>query len=314
MRDRLFHRARGKRPRQSVHDVDSRVWDTAAQVLRTVSPRLWLRLYLLRQAERVVVPPGLLEADIASDQRAWWGCDGFEMHEDEQLERLEAWRAYGDLFSALRCDRLVNPLGMLGGPIANGWFPTPDAETYAAILASERPRRIVEVGGGFSTLIARRTVELLGIRETSLRVIDPEPRTDVKRAADEVVYARVEEVGLDRLRLEEPLLLFIDSSHVTRTGADVPFLFTKVIPRLASGSIVHVHDIALPQDYPPRFQARLYTEQYMLHALLIGAPRFHVMFASAYLGHAHPDVMGAVFGDKVPAVHGGLSFWFAVRR
>lgn len=288
------------------------VWERALRTVESGLPRLGRRLRLVQEAERALVAPGLLDGDLTSYETDWWGHDGIEMHEQAQLARLESWRAHGDLFAALRADPSVNTRGVAGGPIVNGWYGTPDAEAYAAMLASESPGRILEVGGGYSTLIARKTLDFLSRRETKLTVVDPEPRTDVGEAAGEVIYTRIEEVELERLQLEEPLLLFIDSSHVTRSGGDVPFLYTKVIPRLADASIVQVHDIQLPFDYPLRRQARFYTEQYVLHALLVGAPRFRVAYAGAFLGARHPQVMRSVFGETVPRVHGADSFWFTV--
>lgn len=234
------------------------------------------------------------------------------MRDDEQLARLLGWASLNELFSHLRRDRIINNGADEGASIRNDWFPTPDAETYAAMINDVRPELILEIGGGFSTLVARATLDFLGLTGTELAVIDPSPRTDVRAAADTVTYGRVEDVGPDQLPLARPVLLFIDSSHVTRTGGDVPYLFTRVIPSLLPGSVVHVHDVSIPFDYPPRYQARFYTEQYVLQALLIGSERFRVLFASAYMGDEHPQAMRVAFGETVPAQQGGASFWFQV--
>ena len=45
-------------------------------------------------------------------------------------------------------------------------------------------------------------------------------------------------------------VLFIDTSHTVKTGGDVPWIFEEVLPRLAPGVVVHIHDIFLPGDYP----------------------------------------------------------------
>ena len=71
-------------------------------------------------------------------------------------------------------------------------------------------------------------------------------------------------------------ILFIDSSHTVRIGGDVVHLFCEVIPRLAPGVIVHVHDIYLPYEYPRAWVEQLrwyWAEQYLLQALLAGNPR-----------------------------------------
>ena len=229
----------------------------------------------------------------------------------EQLELLGTWVSHSDLFAELRGDPSINIDGLGQGRILNPYFPTPDAEIYAAMLATTRPHMVVEVGGGFSTLVARRTVDRLGL-PTRLVVIDPQPRTDIETAADEVMRSYVEDVDLEALPLDSPLLLFIDSSHVTRAGGDIPYLYNRVVPRLQAGSLVHAHDVFIPYDYPPCYQARFYTEQYVLHALLQQNPRLEVAFAGKYLAERHPADLARVFGETVPKPNESASFWFRV--
>ena len=71
----------------------------------------------------------------------------------------------------------------------NDWFATPDAEAYASMICDMRPSQIIEVGGGFSTLIARRAIDYLGL-PTQLVVVDPEPRTTVTHVADVLIRSR----------------------------------------------------------------------------------------------------------------------------
>ena len=237
---------------------------------------------------------------------AWSGHDGIDMRETAQLERLVRWRSWSELFRTLRDDPAINTLAAGARYVENDWFHTPDVETYAAMLADERPALVIEVGGGFSTLVARRTIAALAL-PTHLVVVDPEPRLDLAEVADEVIPSRVE--AARSLPQAESMLLFIDSSHVTQTGGDVPFLYNRLIPSLPAGALVHAHDIFIPFDYRPDYHERGYTEQYVLHALLAGG-NYAVEFASVYMSWRHPEAMSTTFGETVPARHAGASLWF----
>jgi hypothetical protein len=239
---------------------------------------------------------------------------GIDLRELDALARVERWRVeHGELFAALRADVAINPEATGRGYVRNPFFATPDAEVYAGLIADRRPAAIVEVGGGFSTLVARRTIEHAGL-DTRLVVVDPEPRTDVATHADELIRARVEEVGAERLALAADSILFIDSSHVVRPLGDVPWLFGELLPSAPAGLLVHVHDVFLPWDYPDAMRLRLYGEQYVLQALLSHSPRYRVVAPVHYLCRRHADALRAAFGDWLAlesALYGG-SFWFEV--
>lgn len=207
----------------------------------------------------------------------------------------------------------MNPRAQGGVRIQNGWYDSPDAEVYASMIADARPPAIVEVGAGFSTLIARRTVTELGL-DTRIVVIDPEPRTDVAPAADEVLRRRVETVAPRDLPLEGGSILFIDSSHTTRPLGDVPHLFNRVVPALPAGTLVHVHDLFTPYDYPDAGRARLYSEQYVMQALLAGSEAYRTRLATHWLTRSQLNEVCAALGPGIaayPRSYGG-SYWFEV--
>jgi hypothetical protein len=249
------------------------------------------------------------------------GTQGLQLNDDEQLARLEKWRgpAYQTLYERLRNDAVINcpfnEKSYLGTTcLHNGWYPTPDAEIYASMIYDLRPEKIVEVGSGFSTLIARSAIEYSKL-DASLTVIDPKPRTDVAKAADRVIHERVEDVKLDQFALTGRSLLFIDSSHITRPRGDVPYLYCEVLPRLAAGTIVHFHDIFLPFDYPTCYDHLCWTEQYVLQALLSNTTRYHTLFATQYMTRHHTANMQQTFGPEVGTdnLFFGASFWIQVR-
>jgi hypothetical protein len=267
----------------------------------------------MRGALGEVLPPDL----VSLDREEWVpsrqvGHAGIDLNESEQLERLRGWARLEELFAALRTDPRINT-ARLGSPaIHNGQYATPDPEVYAGMIADHEPGTILEIGAGFSTLIARRTISELGLA-TRIEVVDPQPRTDVAGVAESVLRRRIEDVAVSELPLEPGSFLFVDSSHVTRAGGDVPHLFNVVIPALPPGVVVHVHDIFTPYDYPSAYRARLYSEQYVLQALLAGAAeRYRTLFGTHWMTRTHPDEMRAALGDGVAADEGlyGASFWF----
>ena len=301
--------------RQSATTLVTRARGLAfGRLLSLVDPEL-ARLSGLRGALRDVVPPEALTLDPhAYVPTVEHEAPGIDFREAEQLALLERWG--GDLqslFAALRADPGLNLGPTHGDRLFNAQYHTPDAEIYAALIADRRPGTILEIGAGYSTRIARRTISTLEL-ESTISVIDPEPRAAIDTVVDRFVPKRVEDAAAELLQLGASDILFVDSSHVARSGSDVPLLFGEVIPRLPPGVLVHVHDVFLPWDYPEAYRRRLYTEQYVLQALLAHAPRYRVVFATQLMSRRHPEAMRAAFGRAVasgPDFY-GASFWFEV--
>jgi hypothetical protein len=152
----------------------------------------------------------------------------------------------------------------------NDYFPPADSETLYRVVRHMRPRRIVEVGSGYSTRIMRAAIRD-GAFACTLTAIDPAPRADIHSAADTIIERSA--VGLDRADFKELSasdILFVDGSHYVFNGTDATFLFLEILPLLPPGVAVHVHDICLPYEYDGLFSSRFYNEQYLLAALLLG--------------------------------------------
>jgi len=142
--------------------------------------------------------------------------------------------------------------GYLGGP-----FPYGDAITLRMMIRHLGPRRIIEIGSGYSTACMLDTADELGDYGISITCIDPDTARlrSLLRPADYdrvTIFERpVQEVLpeiVDTLRAND--LLFIDSTHVLKTGSDVHFEFFHLLPRLKPGVVVHFHDILYPFEYP----------------------------------------------------------------
>ena len=178
----------------------------------------------------------------------------------------------------------------------NDYYRSPDAEILYALTRLHQPRRIIEVGSGNSTLLFRQAIRD-GALNTKLISIDPYPRREIAAHSDEVVRRRVEDLNDPALfaRLAANDFLFIDSSHELKPGNDVLFLFLRVLPALAPGVIVHIHDVFLPYEYPKAWiedHRWSWTEQYLVQALLEGSTQFKVLWPGYYLQRSRPDFAG----------------------
>jgi hypothetical protein len=196
---------------------------------------------------------------------------------------------------------------------ANDQFPPQDAALLSALVRHLAPARMVEVGCGWSTTVTARAIATDRLR-TELTCIDPYPR-DFLPDLPQVTALRREKVEHTPMAVFDALgpgdVLFIDSSHVAKTGSDVVHLVLNVLPRLADGVVVHVHDIFLPADYPQGWVRAGFgwNEQYLLQAYLADNPRARVLAANQWLALHHPDEVAQAFG---PVGGSGSSFWFTL--
>jgi hypothetical protein len=198
----------------------------------------------------------------------------------------------------------------------NPAFSWLDARAYFVLLNEWRPQRVIEVGSGHSTLLAADVNQRLFDGGIDITCIEPYPRDflregvpGVRRLLDE----KVQNVALAEFEaLQSGDILFIDSSHVAKTGSDVNFLYFEVLPRLASGVRVHIHDIFLPHDYPRGWvldQNRSWNEQYVLRALLMHSTAFRVVFGCNYAYSRFPELVRAALAHPQGRAYGGGSFW-----
>lgn len=198
---------------------------------------------------------------------------------------------------------------------SNDQYPVLDAEFLYAMLCHFRPKSMIEVGSGFSSLItADVNRRLLGLK-IDFSCIEPFPRQFLIDGVDGItrlVRQKVEDVELSFFdRLDSGDILFIDSSHVSKVGSDVNYLFFEVLPRLKKGVMVHIHDIFLPDEYPKIWvidQGRNWNEQYLLRAFLQFNTDWKVMWASHFMGTRHTTAVQDTF-PRYPKLGGGGSFW-----
>ncbi|MEX0282879.1 MAG: class I SAM-dependent methyltransferase [Arenibacterium sp.] len=222
-----------------------------------------------------------------------------------------------DLSEALTCfggdlEKLSSPeKNSTGFSPDNGYFGPPDSDLLYLMMRMYEPKRIVEVGCGHSTRVTRQAIHDGGL-DTVLTAIDPFPRKDIAHLVDHFAQETLETADPELFdALEAGDILFIDSSHQVRMSNDVAHLFCRIIPRLAQGVVIHVHDVFLPYEYPKRFfyDCPGWGEQYVLHALLQGGG-YEVLWPGYYLQRERADLSATL-----PFLENGRaqSFWMKKR-
>jgi predicted O-methyltransferase YrrM len=190
------------------------------------------------------------------------------------------------------------------------WFPRLDAAAAYALVRETRPRRIVEVGSGHSTRFMARAVRDGGLA-TQLTAIDPAPRAGIEGLGVTIVRRTVQAGGVEPLEaLEAGDILFIDSSHILMPGTDVDFLFNRVLPTLPAGVLLHVHDVFLPDDYPPEWEWRGYNEQLGVAALIQGGG-YQLIWSSHYAATRMAGAVSASIAGRLELKAGAreASLW-----
>jgi hypothetical protein len=184
------------------------------------------------------------------------------------------------------------------------WFPSLDAAAAYALVRDRKPQHVVEVGSGHSTRML--ATALGGVGE--ILAVDPAPRADIAGLPGvQVVPSTVQAAPPDVFdRLMGGDVLFIDSSHILMPGSDVDLLFNRVLPRLPSGVLVHIHDIFLPFDYPSVWGWRAYNEQQgVLPLLTTGA--YAPVFSSVWAGRRLGDRLARSVVARLPSPSEALS-------
>lgn len=201
----------------------------------------------------------------------------------------------------------------------NASFPLADAWALQAMLRELRPTRMIEVGSGWSSLVAAAANREHLEGRLELTCIDPYPPdflNEEDTGISRLVAEPVQDVPVELFeQLDERDVLFIDSSHVAKTGGDVPHLYHEVVPRLRRGVAVHVHDVFLPWDYPKSWvlEGRAWNEQYLVRSFLTFNQSFEVLLGMAWLCRAHPELAATIEGYRA-GHHQGTSLWLQRAR
>lgn len=181
--------------------------------------------------------------------------------------------------------------------LRNDFFSGLDAEILYAMVRWARPRRVLELGAGFSTLViasaaARNRAEGAEVRHD---VFDPFPSPVLApvRAVIDLHPTPATAVPLSRfLELEAGDILFIDTTHTVKPGSDVIHLLLGALPQVAPGVVIHIHDFYRPFEYPRALMevfGAYWQEHYLVQAFLCLNGDFDVLCANHALLRCRAD-------------------------
>ncbi len=179
----------------------------------------------------------------------------------------------------------------------NGLFDNIDAAVAYSFIKKTKPKTIIEIGSGYSTAV----MSLSDFSNFQIYCIDPYPHKKLSslKTPIEIIEEKVENVNPDFFnKLNKNDILFIDSSHVVKTGGDVIYLMLDILPKLKKGVYIHFHDIFIPLDYPVKWikeEKLFWTEQYMLHSFLSFNGKFEIIFAASFMGLKYYKLMKEIF-------------------
>jgi len=197
----------------------------------------------------------------------------------------------------------------------NSQFSYGDAMAYYCLVRRLRPRRIVEIGSGFSTLAADAAIRKNGFGE--IVCIEPFPRPFLSqiKSISELIAKPIQAIAPEAFaKLLSPAdILFIDSTHTVKIGSDCLYIYLVLMPSITRALTVHSHDIFLPFGMPLAWSRDLqlhWTEQYLLYAYLLGNSRARVVFGSAYAFEFLRDRSERLMRGRYGA--GGSSLWYQI--
>jgi predicted O-methyltransferase YrrM len=263
---------------------------------RIISERAHLREELARY--KTWVPPGhyfspipsldevkLKESEIFdANKREIFAVD---LNEDQQIRLLDRFEQYY-AEQPFAVDKTENLRYFYNNPA----YAYSDGVILYCMIRYAEPRRIIEVGSGYSSCAILDTNELFFANGISCTFIDPFPQQLEQllkpndKARIEIIPKRVQEIDVGQFSsLSAGDILFIDSTHVSKVGSDVNYIFFEILPRLKSGVFIHFHDIVYPFEYLKHFvyAGVAWNEAYVLRAFLQYNEAFKIIFFNTYL-------------------------------
>jgi hypothetical protein len=221
---------------------------------------------------------------------------GIKWNIEEQLALLKQFR-YQDELSAIPHSKKNSAEHQFY--YDNPSFRWADAGFLYSVIRHFKPRRVIEIGCGYSTLMAiqaeKKNASENAADACTHTCIEPYEMPWLEQLGVEVVRSKVEDLPIPTFgQLEAGDILFIDSSHIIRPQGDVLFEFLSILPTLKPGVLVHVHDVFSPRDYLKRWivdEHCQWNEQYLLEAFLSFNDQFRVIGAVNLLKKDHRQAL-----------------------
>ncbi|MCF8406041.1 MAG: class I SAM-dependent methyltransferase [Bacteroidales bacterium] len=249
------------------------------------------------------VPPGhyyspIVDTDVAKKQESaiWSGKEevkGVDLNVKEQKALIKDFEQY---YSELPFED--DESEKFRYYFKNTYYTYTDGIMLYSMMRHFDPAHIVEVGSGFSSAMMLDVKDKFGLK-TKLSFIEPYPDrlysllSEKDKKENDVIVKDIQSVPLDFFKsLKKNDFLFIDSTHISKTGSDVNYLFFEVLPVLQKGVIIHVHDVFSSFEYPKEwvYQGRSWNEDYLLRAFLMFNPSFKIKLFSHFMHTHYSDV------------------------
>lgn len=185
-----------------------------------------------------------------------------------------------------------------------------------------KPKRLIEVGSGYTSAMMLDINEycLMYESQIDLTFIEPYPKllNSLLKESDRINLVETELQAIDLKFfqvLEEGDILFIDSTHVSKTGSDVNYLFFEIIPRLNPGVIIHLHDIFYPFEYPHKWlkEGMVWNELFLLRSFLQYNNNYKILYFQNMIEKLYRVKLENAWPIKNETIHGG-SFWMKKLR
>ena len=182
----------------------------------------------------------------------------------------------------------------------NDYFEYSDAIFLFSFLLKNKPKKIIEIGSGFSSAVILDTIENFFPKRPDVIFIEPNPGRlnnlifEKDRNNFKLINKKLQETSIDIFsQLKAGDLLFIDSSHVIKYGSDLQTLFFNILPFLPEGVFVHFHDIFYPFEYPYEWLKKgiYWNEIYFLRAFLSYNYNWEIYFFNTYVSNEFEDII-----------------------
>jgi predicted O-methyltransferase YrrM len=221
--------------------------------------------------------------------------EGLNLVEEEQIELFSC--CFNSYYQDLSFSDKISTTGRYY--YDNKYFGHADATSLYFMIRHFSPKKIIEVGSGFSSAVMLDVNERFCNNAIELTFIEPYPNRlrsllkESDRKITDIIVSNLQDVDVKYFeQLEKDDILFIDSTHVSKTGSDVNYLLFNIFPSLKSGVIIHIHDIFYPFEYPKEWviygNGRFgWNEAYILRAFLTHQNQYKILMFNDFMQSFH---------------------------
>lgn len=220
---------------------------------------------------------------------------GIDLFERDQLELIKQFVPYYDQL-------IFTPVKTAGirYHYDNPNYSYTDAIFLHCMIRHLNPKKIIEIGSGYSSCVMLDTNEFYLDNKISCTFIEPYPELLLSLLKEddhdrsEIIQSKPQDIEIEKFSsLSEGDILFIDSTHVSKVGSDVNYIFFEILPFLKKGVYIHFHDIFYPFEYPKKliYKGLAWNEDYILRAFLEYNNSYKVVLFSDFIATFYRDIL-----------------------